>query len=107
MLLIQSETTIGEVFNIGGETEISIFELAKMTIELTNSKSLIHFVPYEEAYKIGYEDIYRRVPDISKINLHTGWKPTKSIEDTIRDVSNYFSKEISANHGFLDQTTNL
>ena len=106
MLLLRSETTIGEVFNIGGETEISIFQLAKMTIELTNSKSLMRFVPYEEAFKTGYEDIYRRVPDISKINLHTGWKPTKSIEDTIRDVSSYFSKEISANHGFLDQTTN-
>jgi len=94
LLLILNEKTIGEVFNIGGNGEISILDLAKLTIEHTNSKSLMTFKRYEDAYSFGYEDIYRRVPDLSKINLFTGWNPTINIKGIIEDVSNYISKDI-------------
>jgi UDP-glucose 4-epimerase len=88
LLLILNEETIGEVFNIGGKGEISILDLAKLTIESTNSKSIISFIKYENAYSIGYEDMVRRVPDISKLNMFTGWNPTISINNIIKDVSN-------------------
>lgn len=88
LLLILNEETIGEVFNIGGEGEISILDLAKLTIEHTNSKSSISFVKYEDAYAVGYEDMARRVPNISKLKLYTGWNPTLDIKNIINDVSN-------------------
>ena len=88
LLLILNEESIGEVFNIGGKGEISILDLAKLTIETTNSNSIISFIKYEDAYSVGYEDIVRRVPDISKLNKFTGWNPTISINSIIKDVSN-------------------
>ena len=88
LLLILNQETIGEVFNIGGKGEISILDLAKLTIESTNSKSIISFIKYEDAYSVGYEDMVRRVPDISKLNKFTGWNPTISINSIIKDVSN-------------------
>jgi UDP-glucose 4-epimerase len=88
LLLILNQETIGEVFNIGGKGEISILDLAKLTIESTNSKSIISFIKYEDAYSFGYEDMVRRVPDISKLNKFTGWNPTISINSIIKDVSN-------------------
>ena len=88
LLLILKEETIGEVFNIGGKGEISILDLAKLTIEHTNSKSSISFVKYEDAYAVGYEDMARRVPDISKVKQYTGWSPTLNIKNIINDVSN-------------------
>jgi len=88
LLLILNQETIGEVFNIGGKGEISILDLAKLTIESTNSKSIISFIKYEDAYSVGYEDMVRRVPDISKLNKFTGWNPSISINSIIKDVSN-------------------
>ena len=85
--LILNKETIGEVFNVGGKGEISIIDLAKLIIECTNSKSIISFTKYEDAYAIGYEDMARRVPDITKLNLYTGWQPNKSIQTIINDVS--------------------
>jgi len=85
-LLLHKET-IGEVFNVGGKGEISIIDLAKLIIRCTNSKSIISFTKYEDAYAIGYEDMARRVPDITKLNLYTGWHPNKSIQTIIEDVS--------------------
>jgi UDP-glucose 4-epimerase len=87
LLLILNKETIGEVFNIGGKEEISILDLAKLTIESTNSKSRISFIKYEDAYNVGYEDMIRRVPDISKLNMFTGWNPTIGIGNIIKDVS--------------------
>ena len=84
--LILNEKTIGEVFNIGGREEISILNLAKLVIEQTNSKSNIIFKNYEDAYAIGYEDVNRRVPDLSKIKMFTGWNPKININTIIEDV---------------------
>jgi len=90
--LILNEKTIGEVFNIGGKEEISILNLAKLVIEHTNSKSDIIFKNYEDAYATGYEDVNRRVPDLSKINMFTGWNPTININTIIKDVSESFAR---------------
>ena len=89
-LLALDDISIGEVFNIGGVGEISILGLANEVIKQLNSNSKITFTSYEEAYKIGYEDMQRRVPDISKINSFNGWKPNLSLNSIITDVANSF-----------------
>ena len=89
LLLAQTNKSIGEVFNIGGKGEITILDLAKMIINLTNSESEITFTEYEDAYAIGFEDMARRVPDISKIKLFTGWEPEIDLKRVIKDVANY------------------
>lgn len=80
--------TIGEVFNLGGKGEISILELAKLIIKQTNSRSEITFTDYRDAYATGFEEMARRVPDISKIKLFTGWEPEIGLKTIIRDVVN-------------------
>jgi UDP-glucose 4-epimerase len=81
-----SSSAIGEVFNVGGKGEISILDLAKLIVELTNSKSEIIFTEYENAYSVGFEDVKRRVPDISKIKKLTGWEPKINLQTIIDDV---------------------
>jgi UDP-glucose 4-epimerase len=88
LLLNLNDKSIGEVFNIGGKGEITILDLAKMIINQTNSKSEITFTNYEDAYTIGFEDMARRVPDISKIKLFAGWEPEIDLKTIIRDVVN-------------------
>ena len=85
-----NDKTVGEVFNIGGEGEISILDLAKYIIKQTNSKSQITFTNYEDAYSVGFEEMARRVPDISKLTKFTGWEPRLDLETIIEDVSNSF-----------------
>jgi UDP-glucose 4-epimerase len=82
-----NDKTVGEVFNIGGRGEISILELAKLIIKQTNSKSEITFTDYEDAYAAGFEEMARRVPDISKLTKFTGWEPKLGLETIIGDVS--------------------
>ena len=87
LALAINDKTIGEVFNIGGEGEISILELAKLIIKQTNSKSKITFTDYEDAYAAGFEEMARRVPDISKLTNFTGWEPKLGLNTIIDDVS--------------------
>ena len=68
--------------------EISITELAKLVIKLTNSTSEIEFLPYSEVYANGFEDMQRRVPDISKIKSHIDWEPLIDLNQIILDVAN-------------------
>ena len=82
-----SEKTIGRVINIGNNKEISMNDLARTIIKLTNSSSEIKHVSYAEAYGEGFEDMERRVPNIDLIYALTGWKPKKNLEDIIRDVA--------------------
>ena len=89
--LTNSRESIGEVFNIGGMGEITILDLAHLVIKTVNSKSEIVFTDYSKAYKFGYEDMHRRVPDISKINKITGWKPNINLETTIKDIYESFN----------------
>jgi UDP-glucose 4-epimerase len=86
LTLSTNDKTIGEVFNIGGKGEISILELAKLIIKQTNSKSEISFTEYEDAYATGFEEMARRVPDISKLFNFTGWEPKLGLDVIINDV---------------------
>ena len=89
-----NDKTIGEVFNLGGKGEISILDLAKLIIKQTNSKSMITFTEYEDAYATGFEEMVRRVPDISKLSNFTGWEPKLGLDRIIDDVSKSIAKEI-------------
>jgi UDP-glucose 4-epimerase len=88
LLLSAADKSIGEVYNIGGSDEITILDLAKTIIEQLNSDSEIVFVDYNEAYSIGFEDMARRVPDITKVKLATGWSPKINLKSIIEDVAN-------------------
>ena len=88
-LLTLNDKSIGGVFNIGGKGEITILELAKKIIEQTHSKSKIDFINYEDAYSVGFEDMARRVPNISKIKLFTGWEPEIDLKTIIEDIANF------------------
>jgi UDP-glucose 4-epimerase len=74
------------VFNVGTTAEISILDLARRIIEVTGSDSDISLIPYDEAYGEGFEDMYRRVPDTSKVQALIGWRPTRTLEDVVEDV---------------------
>lgn len=88
--LVESPQAIGEVFNIGSTQEISIEGLAELIRTKVHSKSEIRYVPYEEAYEEGFEDMLRRVPSITKIEKCIGWRPSTSLDETIDLVSEYF-----------------
>jgi UDP-glucose 4-epimerase len=87
-----SENTIGKVINIGNDFEISINDLAKKVIEQTNSKSEIVYVPYEEAYGDGFEDMERRVPNIELIKSLVGWEPERDLSTMISDIADFLQK---------------
>jgi len=82
-----TDATLGEVFNVGGTGEISIKALAEKVIAITKSQSVITYTPYSDAYPAGFEDIQRRVPDISKIKQAIGWAPTKDLDVIIKDIA--------------------
>jgi UDP-glucose 4-epimerase len=84
--LMQHDEAFGEVFNIGSTEEVSIIELAKRVRVATGSDSEITFVPYDEAYEEGFEDMHRRIPNISKIQKLLGWAPTQNLDEILRDV---------------------
>jgi len=87
LLIAADDTTIGEVFNVGGVGETTITALAETIINRTNSSSTISYTPYTEAYPPGYEDMQRRVPDTTKIKNHLGWSPTHTLDSIIDDVA--------------------
>ena len=87
-----AENTIGEVVNIGNNFEISINDLAKRIIRETGSRSKIVYVPYDEAYGEGFEDMERRVPNIDLITDLVGWKPKRDLTTMIADISNEMQK---------------
>ena len=92
LLVMDSDKAIGEVFNVGNNHQISIMELAKKVIEITKSTSTIEKIPYEKAYPEGFEDMQRRVPDISKIKQVLGWEPEIDLDQIIKDIAAYNSK---------------
>jgi len=85
--LAARDATIGEVFNVGGSGEVSIKALAEKVIATTKSQSVITYTSYSDAYPAGFEDIQRRVPDISKIKQAIGWAPSKDLETIIKDIA--------------------
>ncbi len=88
--LVDSRRTIGDYFNIGGIGETSMRQLAEIVISRTNSKSKIKFIPYSEAYPQGFEDMQRRIPDITKIRKAIGWEPVHNLETIIDSVVSGF-----------------
>jgi UDP-glucose 4-epimerase len=93
--LAEEPAAVGQVFNIGSTEPISILELARRVIALTHSRSDIVFVPYEEAYAEGFEDLARRVPDITRISRLVGWTPAYALDDIILDIANALRQEPS------------
>ena len=81
------DVTIGDVYNVGGTGEVSIKQLADQVLKVTGSKSIITYTPYSDAYPAGFEDIQRRVPDISKVKSAIGWVPTKDLNQIISDIA--------------------
>ena len=92
LLVIDSDKAIGQVFNVGNNQQISIMDLAKKVIEITGSNSEIKKIPYSEAYPEGFEDMQRRVPDISKIRNILGWSPEIGLDQIIRDITDFHKK---------------
>lgn len=84
---------VGEVFNIGNHEEITILDLAERVIARTGSRSTIELVPYEQAYRPGFEDMRRRVPDTRKIKRFVGWEPTTPLDHTIDQILGFFRSE--------------
>jgi UDP-glucose 4-epimerase len=83
------DKALGHAFNIGGEEEISIKELAMRVISVTNSSSSIEYLPYSKAYPEGFEETMRRVPDTAKLRNMSGWKPEYSLDGIISDIEKY------------------
>jgi UDP-glucose 4-epimerase len=77
---------------MGNNQQISIMELAKKVIEVTGSKSVIEKIAYEHAYPQGFEDMQRRVPDISKIKQVLGWAPEINLDQIIKDIAAFNTK---------------
>lgn len=91
--LIPLDRAVGEVINIGNTEEVSIEDLAKIVRQRTNSSSPIQFVPYDQAYEPGFEDMMRRVPSIEKLESFTGFRPQTSLAEIIDRVSSYFREK--------------
>lgn len=89
MALIDSPKSVGEIFNMGGEGEISINDLAQKVKDLTGSSSQIEHIPYEKAYQEGFEDMERRVPDIAKIKKFIGFENTHDLDAILDKVVEY------------------
>ena len=86
------DNSIGEVYNLGGVGEISISELAQNVIQITNSISKIEYTPYDKAYPFGFEDMQRRVPDITKLKSTIDWEPRKDLNQIIKDIMIFFQQ---------------
>ncbi|MCA9257331.1 MAG: GDP-mannose 4,6-dehydratase, partial [Phycisphaerales bacterium] len=86
MGLMDAPAAFGNVFNIGSTQEVTIDELARRVLELTGSRSETKYISYEQAYGRPFDDMMRRVPDLSRIQATIGWTPTTSLDDILRSV---------------------
>jgi UDP-glucose 4-epimerase len=96
--LAESDQAIGELFNIGSDEEVTVYELAERVRDRADSASPIELIPYDKAYAPGFEDFRRRVPSIEKISQLTGWRPTTPLNDTIDQMIAYYQGE-QKHHG--------
>jgi UDP-glucose 4-epimerase len=87
LTLVDTDSTIGDYFNVGGTGETTIKQLAEKVIERTQSTSQIKYIPYTDAYPAGFEDMQRRVPDITKINKTIGWAPGHTLDSIVDSVA--------------------
>jgi UDP-glucose 4-epimerase len=103
--LLNRQEAYGKVFNLGSNSEISIRELARVVVRKTHSNSEIQYIPYEEAYPAGFEDMQRRLPDLSRIRDLIGYRPTRSLEEILEDVIEEFTRTREAAMSRTLQTT--
>lgn len=88
-LLDRPEQTAGEIYNIGSSQEVTINQLAQTVIDRTDSRSIVQYIPYSEAYAPGFEDMRRRVPDTTKVHAAIGWTPRYNLQQILDDVIDY------------------
>ena len=88
--LVDTPAAIGQVINIGNAEEVSMLDLAQRIREVTGSASPIKLIPYDQAYESGFEDMPRRLPDLSKIKAMIGYTPRHTLDDILGDVVEYF-----------------
>ena len=88
--LMNNPDAVGQIFNLGSNQEVSIEQLATRILELSGSHSEIQYIPYEEAYEAGFEDMRRRVPNTDKVRKLLGFAPDSKLDDILNDVIGYF-----------------
>jgi UDP-glucose 4-epimerase len=93
-----SDQAVGEVFNLGNPEEVTIEELARRIIAITGSGSGIEYVPYAKAYESGFEDMERRVPDITKVTAVTGYEPAVMLDEALRRTRDWVVSEDRLEH---------
>jgi UDP-glucose 4-epimerase len=93
--LMQHPKAVGDVFNVGSQEEITIENLAKEVIELTKSKSKTIYIPYDQAYEEGFEDMHRRVPDITKVKNLINFNLTSDLEGILKDVIEFCRNKVA------------
>jgi UDP-glucose 4-epimerase len=84
--LMEAPAAVGQVFNVGSTESVTIFELAERVLGLTGSSSELVFVPYDEVYGHGVEEMFQRMPAIGKIKAATGWEPTITLDEILEQV---------------------
>ena len=94
--ILETPACFGQVMNIGNPEEVTIKRLAEKAIEMTGSTSEIRYIPYEEAYGEGFEDMRRRVPSLEKAKRLIGYQPTRTLNEIINDVAEEFRKELKS-----------
>lgn len=88
--LIEHPGALGQIFNLGSDQEVTINELAQRVIQLTGSSSTIQHIPYDQAYEEGFEDMLRRVPDVTKLRRLIGFAPQRSLDQILENVIEHF-----------------
>src|SRR5499433_1209108 len=99
MGLIEHPSAVGQVYNVGSSREMTILEIAERIKSLTGSESKIVFLPYEQAYEEGFEDMLRRVPDISKIHKLIDYQPTFDLDEILESVIDYQRSKLETRFG--------
>jgi UDP-glucose 4-epimerase len=95
LLLLDHPAAVGQVFNVGSTEEITIAELARRIIARTGSASSLKFIPYSEAYGVGFEDMHRRLPDTTKLRALTGWAPERDLDRILEETIAEADREAS------------
>ena len=92
--MLETPACFGQVINLGNNEETSIKQLAETAIKMTGSSSEIRYIPYDEAYGEGFEDMQRRVPSLEKAHRLISYQPTRTLADIINDVADEFQSEM-------------
>jgi UDP-glucose 4-epimerase len=94
MALAEDDRAVGQVWNVGNDREeVTILELARRVKQRTGGRSAIELVPYDRAYEEGFEDMQRRVPDLSKLRALTGYEPKVGLDEILERVTEYFTSD--------------